>query len=101
MRFWTREIIGWGLVLLGLLGFFVCYEWLADGHYIEAGILSFIAVIVFRGGIHLIKVAVAARICLHAQEQVAKDHAPVITVVSTGRAPSPVALAGPSRRLHR
>ena len=83
MRFWSREIGGWGLVLLGLLVFYQSYLFLnrtavrhdANGvervepwpGYIEAGQWSIIGIFLFRGGIHLLKVAVAARICLLAQ----------------------------------
>lgn len=80
MRFWIREIAGWVLVGLGLWAFYVAYQLLTQvpgpppsenqGHYLlEAGPLAFIGFILFRGGIHLLKVAVAARICLQAQER--------------------------------
>jgi hypothetical protein len=68
MRFWVRELAGWLLVGLGLFLFYVCVAILLTDRprIIEAGPLTLIAVIVFRGGIHLLKVAVAARICLKA-----------------------------------
>jgi len=85
MRFWSREIAGWGLVVLGLLMFYQCFHFLnrtvvlrdANGvervelrpGYIEAGQWSIIGIFVFRGGIHLLKVAVAARVCMQANEQ--------------------------------
>jgi hypothetical protein len=73
MRFWIRELSGWVLVLLGLFIFYTCYALLANVNapprILEAGPLMFIGVIVFRGGIHLLKVAVAARICMNAQEE--------------------------------
>lgn len=70
MRFWLREVAGWLLVILGLYVFRVCYQLLTDwsqppGHYLlEAGPLAFIGFVIFRGGIHLLKVAIAARLCL-------------------------------------
>jgi len=73
MRFWIRELAGWLLIGLGLYIFFVCYVILINQkgpHLIEAGPLTFIGFIVFRGGIHLLKVAMAARICLHAQREI-------------------------------
>ncbi len=72
MRFWIREAAGWILIGLGLFVFWVCYRMLtADPWHdlIEAGPMSFVGFIIFRGGIHLLKVAVAARICLQAQQQ--------------------------------
>ena len=72
MRFWIREIAGWLLVLLGLFVFYICFLVLlgAQGSLLfEAIFLTVIGVVVFRAGIHLLKVAVAARVCLHAQTQ--------------------------------
>jgi hypothetical protein len=72
MRFWIRELAGWLLIGLGLYVFFVCYVILVNQgpHLLEAGPLAFIGFIIFRGGIHLLKVATAARICLHAQAEI-------------------------------
>jgi hypothetical protein len=69
MRFWWRELAGWFLILLSLYLFFVCYDMLLAGQVISAPPLSIVGIIIFRGGIHLLKVAVAARICWQAQEQ--------------------------------
>jgi hypothetical protein len=71
MRFWWREVAGWLLVLLGLLVFYESFAFLSGHSIVEAGELTVIGVIVFRGGIHLLKVAVAARIAGQAQDQVA------------------------------
>jgi hypothetical protein len=82
MRFIVRELAGWVLLVLGLLAFVVCYDLLRDQDYpvilIERGTpypqllnavpMVVIAVILFRGGLHLLKVAVAARLCLEARE---------------------------------
>jgi hypothetical protein len=71
MRFWWRELAGWALVLLSLYLFFVCYGMLLAGQVISAPPLSIVGIIIFRGGIHLLKVAIAARICWQAQERLA------------------------------
>jgi hypothetical protein len=77
MRFWMRELAGWVLIGLGLYAFYLSYRLLVaeePGHYIvEAGPVTFIGFILFRGGIHLLKVAVAARICLQAQDRLRTD----------------------------
>jgi hypothetical protein len=69
MRFWWREVAGWLLVLLGLLVFYECFAFVTVHAVFEAGALTVIGVVLFRGGIHLLKVAVAARIATQAQEQ--------------------------------
>jgi hypothetical protein len=66
MRFWLRELAGWLLVALGLAVFYYCFLFLYYGLILEAGPLTVIGIFIFRGGIHLLKMAVAARICLHA-----------------------------------
>jgi hypothetical protein len=77
MRFWIREIMGWLLVLAGLLLFYVCVAiLLAPGPLIfEAMIINVIGIFVFRGGIHLLKVAVAARIAMQTQIEIARPKA--------------------------
>jgi hypothetical protein len=70
MRFLFREIAGWLLVAIGLFIFYICLGFLTSAswpRFLESGPLAFIGFIVFRGGIHLLKVAVAARVCLQAQ----------------------------------
>jgi hypothetical protein len=76
MRFLFREIMGWLLVVAGLLALYVCYEMILERRLFEAGPLCLIGIVVFRGGIHLLKVAVAARICLLARERIKPDRMP-------------------------
>lgn len=63
MRFvyWSREIAGWALIGLGLWKFWDTYVFLTNKRIFEAAPTGFIAFILFRGGIHLLKVAVAAQ----------------------------------------
>jgi hypothetical protein len=70
MRFWWRELGGWALIVLSLVVFYLCIRFLlGETHAIlEAPTLAFIGFILFRGGIHLLKVAMAARICAQAPE---------------------------------
>lgn len=81
MRFWTREIAGWALVAAGLFTFYTCFGLLVVSDPNErprvfaAGVLMPIGFILFRGGIHLLKVAVAARVCWQTQNQPKEDRA--------------------------
>jgi hypothetical protein len=61
MSYWLREVGGWALVLFGLVQFVLAYDLLLSKRVFQAGPVVFIGFIVFRGGIHLLKVAVAAR----------------------------------------
>jgi hypothetical protein len=63
MRFayWSREVAGWVLVLGGLYAFVVAYDLLLSKRIFEAAPMVFIGFIVFRGGVHVLKVAVAAQ----------------------------------------
>ena len=74
IRFWLRELMGWLLVILGLCIFYICFAILLNPQpsIFEAPILSVIGIMVFRGGIHLLKVAVAARVAMAAQVEVQK-----------------------------
>jgi hypothetical protein len=77
MRFWTREVAGWLLVIIGLYVFHKCYGLLThpDHYFLEGSSLVLVGIIVFRGGIHLLKVAVAAQVCVQAQEDAAQQPA--------------------------
>jgi hypothetical protein len=68
MTFWIREVAGWLLIALGLVMFWAVYDFCRDHWMFEAGILMVVSVVLFRGGIHLLKVAVAGRLCRQAQE---------------------------------
>jgi hypothetical protein len=62
MGVWLREVAGWVLLGVGLATFGVCYfVFLLQKRVVEAAALAFIGFVVFRGGLHLLKVAVAAR----------------------------------------
>jgi hypothetical protein len=73
MRFWFREGAGWALVGVGLFIFYLSYAMLMQHMIWEAGQWSVVGIIVFRGGIHLLKVAVAARVCMRTAEQISGD----------------------------
>lgn len=76
MMYWVREIAGWLLVGVGILIFVTVYEFCERRWIFEAGILAVVGIFVFRGGIHLLKVAVAARVCRQALEKPAPAPAP-------------------------
>lgn len=62
MGVWLRELAGWVLLGAGLAAFTVCYfVFLLQRRVVEAGALAFIGFVVFRGGMHLLRVAIAAR----------------------------------------
>ena len=79
IRFWGRELMGWLLVFIGIGIFYLVIALMlnAGAEFIfEGPVLTMIGIIVFRGGIHLLKVAVAARIALLARVEAQKPSAP-------------------------
>ncbi len=75
MIFWVREIAGWALLLLGLAAFAKVYELASEAEYriFEIIIMTVVGVFVFRGGIHLLKVAVAAGLPRRPEEAVPRS----------------------------
>jgi hypothetical protein len=69
LSYWLREAAGWALVALGLHLFQLTYEFGRQHLFLEMWPLAIIGIFVFRGGIHLLKVAIAARICMEAQNR--------------------------------
>jgi len=64
MRFWIREIGGWLLVLAGLYFCLAAVSMVVSrpSFPLSAIHLTVIGIFVFRGGIHLLKVSLAARL---------------------------------------
>src|SRR5262245_19252016 len=80
--YWSREIAGWALILAGLYAFWEAYDFLLNRKVFYAAPMTFIGFIVFRGGIHVLKVAVAAQAARNLPEQ------PQTTARRVGRAPT-------------
>ena len=76
----VREVVGWILLVLGLWLFYQSYSLLMNRMIVQSGPTVLMGIVVFRGGIHLLKVAVAARVC---------QQAPVESGPAAGR-PHPV-----------
>jgi len=64
--FYVREVAGWVLMVLGLWLFYQSYALLMNRLIVQSGPTVLMGIVVFRGGIHLLKVAVAARVCQQA-----------------------------------
>ncbi|HVS37059.1 MAG TPA: hypothetical protein VMS17_15975 [Gemmataceae bacterium] len=80
MIFWVREIAGWALILLGLAAFWAVVDMGRKYEYedlpqlaIPIAATTVIGIFLFRGGIHLLKVAVAARMCREVQGRLYPD----------------------------
>jgi hypothetical protein len=69
MSYWVREIAGWLLTGVGLLMLLQVYFLCEERRIFDATLVLVAGIFVFRGGIHLLKVAVAARISAKAQDR--------------------------------
>lgn len=69
MSFWLRELAGWFLVALGVAIFYLTFLFCAAHYIFEAPVMLIMGIFVFRGGIHLLKVAIAARVAQQAQDR--------------------------------
>ncbi|MCI0704337.1 MAG: hypothetical protein L0241_25035 [Planctomycetia bacterium] len=99
--YWSREIAGWGLILAGLWQFWNTYVMLTNKRIFEAAPSAFIAFIVFRGGVHLLKVAVAAQVARSlpesAQPQTRRTH----RIATRSYAPTSVKAVMPGPKVAR
>jgi hypothetical protein len=82
------EIAGWLLLLIGLYIFYVCFGLLIEQppRFIQSIPLVTIGVVVFRGGLHLLKVAAAAQTCR------------LMQLSSEGKPAKPIVIAPPPAR---
>jgi hypothetical protein len=85
---WVREGAGWLLVLLGLVMFAVVHDYCERRWMFEAAIMAVSGIFVFRGGIHLLKVSIAARIAGQAQDQLYPTPPRRSEAVSASRPPA-------------
>jgi len=86
MRFWIREILGLLLIVGGLYSFLLTISIITSNPsaFFNALHTTVIGIFVFRGGIHLLKVATAARICLHAQAEIVRRQNPPPSPITDG-----------------
>ena len=80
MRFWVREIVGWLLMVVSLYLFLLAIGVALGGdgepaRPVSAGVVTGIGFILFRGGIHLVKVAAAGAAVLAARRELASGSA--------------------------
>jgi hypothetical protein len=103
MRFayWSREVAGWILVLGGLFAFIQAYDLLLSKRIFEATPMVFIGFIVFRGGIHVLKVAVAAQAARNLPESAQTATRRVARAPSRPVGPTPANAVLPGRRSSR
>ncbi|CAN5324144.1 hypothetical protein BH11PLA2_BH11PLA2_00940 [soil metagenome] len=97
MTLWLREILGWCLLGVGLAVFLLVYQSLMAKRIIDCVPLTFIGYTIFRGGLHLIKVATAARIAKQATPGIAKAPALPMRTLSTKYIPTANVVPGEVR----
>jgi hypothetical protein len=102
MRFayYSREIAGWTLILFGLACFWTAYVLLMNKLFFQAGPTVFMGFIIFRGGVHVLKVAVAAQAARTLPDTAPSTvrRAPKVTLPSVGPTPPKAVLPGPKKK---
>jgi hypothetical protein len=101
IAYWSREVAGWLLVAIGLYTFWRAYDFLLDKRIFEAGPLVFVGFIVFRGGVHVLKVAVAAQASRNLPEQAAAGARRVTRPPVRPVGPTPASAVLPGRQSGR
>lgn len=95
--YWSREVAGWALVLIGLYAFWTAYALVMNKLIIQAAPLVFIGFFIFRGGLHILKVAVAAQASRSLPEAAPTERrAPKLAAKFTGPAQPRAVLPGPT-----
>ena len=99
MRFayWSREIAGWALLVIALAIIWSSYSLFIQSRVFEAVPVMFMGFVVFRGAIHILKVAVAAQASrsLPAASQLTTRRTPKISTRPVGPTPPKAVLPGP------
>jgi len=96
MTMWLREVIGWVVLGVGVAAFAMCYLFLTNRWIVEAAILAFVAFVLFRGGMHLLKVAMAARAVRDVRREMAAQASP--TGIRPTKRVRPQLATGPTGR---
>jgi hypothetical protein len=65
----AREVFGWLLIAIGFWCFYKAYQLIETNRVLYLWAPVIVGIVLFRGGIHLLKVAVAAKICQQTQDQ--------------------------------
>lgn len=87
---WLREIAGWVLLGIGLSAFAVCYfVFLLQRRIVEAVVLGGVGFIIFRSGLQLLKVAIAARIAVQNVKAVPKPKTSTPPAIRVGNPSRP------------
>ncbi len=60
--FTIRELLGWSLLIIALFFVRSAFEFLETQKVVEASVTVLAASFVFKGGIHLVKMSIAARL---------------------------------------
>jgi hypothetical protein len=99
--YWSREAAGWLLILGGLFAFVRAYDLLLSKRIFEATPMVFIGFIVFRGGVHVLKVAVAAQAARNLPETAQPGARRINRPATRPVGPTPPSAVLPGRRTAR